>query len=84
MFVASLRTTAAVAAVFALLAVTFWVLAIGNAGLGPRQVPQTSSTIQVGGWLGLATAIVAWYAAFAAVINSTFARTVLPVFPLKR
>jgi succinate-acetate transporter protein len=84
MFVASLRTTAAVAAVFVLLAATFWILAIGWAGLGVRQVPQTSSTIQIGGWLGLATAIVAWYAAFAAVINSTFGRIVLPVVPLKR
>src|SRR5947209_14289067 len=33
MFIASLRTTAAVAAVFFLLAVTFWVLGIGNASL---------------------------------------------------
>jgi hypothetical protein len=30
----------------------------------------------------LATAAAAWYASFAAVVNSTFARTVLPVAPL--
>ena len=37
-----------------------------------------------GGYLGLATAAAAWYASFAAVTNSTFGRTVLPVFPLSR
>src|SRR5271155_203604 len=35
-----------------------------------------------GGYLGLATAAAAWYASFAAVTNSTFGRTVLPVMPL--
>ena len=31
---------------------------------------------------GLLTAIAAWYASFAQVINSTFARTVAPIGPL--
>ncbi len=35
------------------------------------------------GWLGLTTAVAAWYASFAAVTNSAFGRTVLPVGPLK-
>jgi succinate-acetate transporter protein len=77
MFVASLRTTAAVASVFALLAVTFFLLGIGNAGAHPN-------IIKAGGWVGLATALVAWYASFAVVTNSTFKRTVLPVRPLSR
>jgi uncharacterized protein len=77
MFVASLRTTAAVAAVFALLAVTFFVLGIGDAGAH-------ANVTKAGGWVGLATAVVAWYASFAVVTNSTFGRTVLPVRPLKR
>ncbi|HET6507170.1 MAG TPA: acetate uptake transporter [Baekduia sp.] len=76
MFVASLRTTAAVALVFLLLAATFIVLGIGNAG-------GHTGLVHVGGWLGLATAVVAWYASFAAVTNSTFGRTVLPVMPLR-
>jgi succinate-acetate transporter protein len=76
MFVASLRTTAAVAAVFVLLAATFFVLGIGNAGAHPN-------VIKFGGWLGLVTAAVAWYASFAAVTNSTFGRVVLPVRPLR-
>jgi uncharacterized protein len=75
MFVASLRTTAAVATVFLLLAVTFFFLGIGNAGTH-------TNVIKIGGWIGLATAAVAWYASFAAVTNSTFGRTVLPVKPL--
>jgi succinate-acetate transporter protein len=83
MFVASLRTTGAVAMVFLLLAATFFILAIGNASLaGTHNV--TNNTIKLGGWFGLATAGVAWYASFAAVTNSTFGRTVVPVFPLRR
>jgi succinate-acetate transporter protein len=83
MFVASLRTTGAVALVFLLLAATFWILAIGNASLsGTTNV--TNSTIKLGGWVGLVTAAAAWYASFAAVTNSTFGRVVLPVFPLRR
>jgi succinate-acetate transporter protein len=75
MFVASLRTTAAVALVLFLLALTFLVLGVGNAG-------SHSGIVKVGGWIGLAAAVAAWYASFAEVTNSTFGRTVLPVRPL--
>jgi uncharacterized protein len=75
MFVASLRTTGAVALVFFLLAITFVLLGIGNSG-GHENI------IKWGGYVGLATAAAAWYASFAAVTNSTFGRTVLPVMPL--
>jgi uncharacterized protein len=77
MFVASLRTTAAVALVFLLLAVTFILLGAGNSG-------GNTDVIKWGGYIGLATAAAAWYASFAAVTNSTFGRTVLPVVPLRR
>src|SRR5690348_13874523 len=77
MFIASLRTTAAVALVFILLAVTFIVLGIGNAG-------GNTSIVHLGGYLGLATAIAAWYASFAEVTNATFGRIVLPTRPLRR
>jgi succinate-acetate transporter protein len=77
MFVASLRTTKAIATVFALLAVTFIALGIGEAG-------GNTDIVKLGGFLGLATAAAAWYASFAAVTNSTFGRTVLPVGSLKR
>lgn len=77
MFVASLRTTGAVALVFFLLFITFFLLGIGAAGA------HTNIT-KAGGWFGLATAAAAWYASFAAVTNSTFGRVVLPVMPLAR
>jgi uncharacterized protein len=76
MFVASLRTTAAVATVFFLLAITFFLLGIGDAGAN-------DSITKLGGWLGLVTALVAWYASFAGVTNATFGRVVLPVRPLQ-
>jgi uncharacterized protein len=76
MFVASLRTTGAVALVFFLLAITFILLGIGNSG-GHEDI------VKWGGYVGLATAAAAWYASFAAVVNSTFERTVLPVRHLK-
>jgi uncharacterized protein len=77
MFIASLRTTGAIALVFILLAVTFIVLGIGNAN-------DNANTVKIGGYIGLATAAAAWYASFAAVTNATFRRTVLPVIPLSR
>jgi succinate-acetate transporter protein len=76
MFIASLRTTAAISLVFLLLAATFIVLGIGNAA-------GTDSIVKLGGWIGLATAAAAWYASFAEVTNATFGRTVFPVRPLK-
>ena len=83
MFIASLRTTGAVALVFLLLAITFIVLGIGNSALAGT-LSATNGTIKLGGYLGIVTAIAAWYASFAAVINSTFARSIMPVFPLRR
>lgn len=77
MWVASLRTTAAVSLVFLLLAITFFVLGIGDAG-------GNDTISKLGGWLGLATAVAAWYASFAGVTNFTFGREVLPVRPLQR
>jgi succinate-acetate transporter protein len=77
MLIASMRTTAAVALVFALLTATFFLLAIGHSGTN-------SDVIHAGGWVGIATAIASWYASMAAVVNSTFGRVVMPVMPLAR
>jgi len=82
MLVASLRTNGVLVAVFVLLTITFFLLAIGNAGL--TGVQATNSTIKLGGWFGLATAAVAWLGALAGVANSTFGRDVVPTFPLNR
>jgi succinate-acetate transporter protein len=78
MFVASLRTTGAVALVFLLLWITYFLLAIGDMGsLHPTWT-------HWGGYVGIATAAAAFYASFAQVTNSTFGRVVLPIFPLAR
>ena len=74
MLIASLRTTVAIIAVFLTLTITFILLAIGAFADKPGWT-------QAGGWAGLVTAAVAWYASFAAVTNATFKRTVLPVIP---
>jgi succinate-acetate transporter protein len=77
MTIAAMRVSGAVLLVFVLLTATFVLLAIGADG-GNHTVDHW------GGYVGLATAAAAWYASFAAVVNSTFARTVLPVLPLAR
>jgi succinate-acetate transporter protein len=79
MTVASLRTNGAVAATFILLTLTFLFLTIGAFG---STVPSTSSMTKIGGWLGLVTALAAWYTSFAGVANATFKRTVLPTWPM--
>jgi hypothetical protein len=75
MTVASLRVSAAVGAVFVSLSATFVVLTAAgftaSSGLG-----------HLGGWLGLLTAALAWYASFAGVVNETFQKTLLPVWPV--
>jgi succinate-acetate transporter protein len=83
MFVASLRTNAAVALVFLLLALTFIALWLG-ALQGPTSGAPGKGLTDIGGWLGLATALVAFYASFAGVVNSTFGRVILPTYPLAR
>jgi len=75
MTVASMKTSGAVLAVFVFLTVTFLFLTIGAMG-------GNTSMTKVGGWLGLATAVIAWYASFAGVTNATWKRTVLPTWPM--
>ena len=77
MTVAAMRTSGAVLLVFVLLTAAFVLLAIGESGAH-------LTVTHWGGYVGLATAAAAWYASFAAVTNSTFGRTVLPVVPLAR
>ncbi len=71
MFLASLAGARAVQAVFLLLTLTFVALAIGDYA--------ASTTIHnIGGYLGIATAVAAIYASFADVTNANFKRRVLP------
>ena len=77
MWIASFRTNAAVNLVLLLLAATFIVLGIGQSG-------GNTTVVHVAGWMGIATAVAAWYASFAGVANSTFGRTLMPVHPFTR
>jgi len=79
LFICSLRTNGATAVVFILLTITYVLLAIGfwqNQGFG-------KGITQIGGYVGILTAIAAWYTAFAGVLASVNGgKNVLPVFPL--
>ena len=82
-FIASLRTTGAVALTVFVLLITFILLAIGNSALAGT-ANATNGTIKLGGYLGIITAILAWYASMAGLVNGTWGRNVFPVFPLNR
>ncbi|MET1156593.1 acetate uptake transporter [Arthrobacter sp.] len=72
MTISAWRVSTGVFAVFVLLTLTFVALLLGAfAGA-------TGLTV-LGGWLGIVTALGAWYCSLAVVANSTFNRTVLPV-----
>jgi len=75
MLIASFRTTAGLVLLFALLAATFYVL-------GFAKVNDSSGLGHFGGWLGIITAVVAWYCALAGVVSSTFGRELLPNPPM--
>lgn len=72
MLLASLRTSLALMTLFALLFVTFILLTVGAFGGG---------TGQLGGYLGLVTALVAWYTALAGLLSATKSAFTLPVGP---
>lgn len=74
MTVAAVRVSGAVLAVFVALTLTFLFLTIGEFG-------QSTGMHHLGGYLGLLTALLAWYGSFAGVTNSTWGRIVLPTFP---
>lgn len=72
MCIGSFKVSVAVNIVFILLTATFFVLGIGD-------VLGNDSLVRIGGYLGLVTALGAWYASAAGVLNDTVGRTVLPV-----
>jgi len=75
MFIGTLRLNGALIAVFGLLTVTFFFLFLG-------EYNASSGLTKFGGYLGLITALLAWYTSFAGVLANTFKRQVLPVFPM--
>jgi succinate-acetate transporter protein len=72
MWVGSLRLSRALQSVFLALWLTFFVLAAGD-------FTGNVTVHHVGGYLGLLTAVLAFYVAAAEVINETWGRAVLPV-----
>ena len=75
MLIASMRVSGAVVAVFFVLPITFVLLTIGAFN-------SNSTITHIGGWAGIVTAALAWYASAAGVINETFKKALVPVFPL--
>jgi uncharacterized protein len=71
MWLATLRHARPVMIVFLLLWITFLLLAIG-------EYTSTKTITQVGGFVGLLTAIAAWYASARTIINEAFGRELLP------
>ena len=75
MTIAAMRTNGAVLAVFVVLTLTFLFLTIG-------EFAKNTGIHKFAGWLGIITALLAWYASFAGVTNSTWGKTVMPTWPL--
>ncbi|HWE88371.1 MAG TPA: acetate uptake transporter [Pseudonocardiaceae bacterium] len=75
LIIPALRLNAALVGVFVLLTATFVLLSIGA-------FASSDPITKIGGWVGLATAVVAFYTSAAVVTNATWKRIVLPVFPL--
>lgn len=59
---------------FATLCVTFAFLTVGAFASAP-------AVTHIGGYLGLITAFIAWYASFSGVLNGTAKRSVMPTWP---
>ena len=79
MTLASFRTNLATAVVFVLLFLAFVLLGIGFL----QGVAAGTGITAAGGWVGIATAIAAWYTALAGVLAGVNGgKNVLPVFPL--
>ncbi len=76
MWLASFRVSVAINAVFITLFPAYGLLAIGAAA-------GSNVLTNIGGGFGMATALAAWYASAAIVMNKTFRRDVLPVGELR-
>jgi len=74
MTVVAARITGLLFTLFAVLLLTFVFLTVGAFAAAP-------AITHIGGWLGLITAGVAWYASFAGVFNGTVKRVVVPTWP---
>lgn len=74
MTIGAARLNGALLAVFSTLTVTFLLLSLA-------EYFESTTLTKIGGYVGLLTALCAWYTAAAGVINVTEKRVLLPVFP---
>jgi uncharacterized protein len=74
-FLGTLRTNISLISVFLFLTLTFLALALNGFGVG-------SAWGTIGGYLGIITAILAWYAAAAGLLSSVKSAFQLPIFPV--
>ena len=77
MLILSTQINMAVFAVFLTLGVTELILCIGNFNAGSALLPTT--TIKIGGYVGLLTALVAWYTSMALISRGMTGKLKLPV-----
>ncbi|NLI13953.1 MAG: acetate uptake transporter [Peptococcaceae bacterium] len=76
MWIGSFGTNKALVVTFTLLLLAFILLTIGAAG--------NHAAHTWGGYVGIATAIVAWYTSAAGIFNTVYGKVVLPVGPCKK
>jgi hypothetical protein len=76
MWIGSFGTNKALVVTFTLLLIAFILLTIGAAG--------NALAHTMGGYVGILTAIAAWYTSAAGICNTVFGRVVLPVGPVKK
>ena len=81
MFLGTLRSNLALMAVFFFLFLTFLALTIGWLSGVPLTGTGSLTWVNVGGWLGLITALLAWYTALAAILDAAPSPFKLPTFP---
>jgi succinate-acetate transporter protein len=74
MTIVTMRISGLLFTLFSVLLVTFAFLTAGNFMSNP-------SIVHIGGYLGLLTAFIAWYASFAGVLNGTAKKVILPTWP---
>ncbi len=74
MFIASLRSNYALMSVLLFFFLTFLALTIGT-------LTASSTFVVIGGWLGIITALIAWYTALAGMLTTVKAPFMLPVGP---
>ena len=74
MTVVTARVSGLLFTLFSVLVVTFLFLTVGAFASAP-------ALTHIGGYLGILTALVAWYASFAGVLNGTAKRVIMPTWP---